>query len=231
MDEHNIETGSPEIERRERLGRANPAASTYNPMYSKFIRRMRMILPLAALALVAVVFAWDNMSNENLVPVQDMKNAPKTIGKNELLRPKFESMDDKNQPYTITATRAVRGEQDENMVILEKPVADMLLNSGNWIALEAKQGTYQQTERKLLLEGDVKLFHDDGYEMDTAKMHIDLDTNTAWSEDPVRAHGPAGTLEATGLKADTATGTLVFNGPATLVLVDSGKSDLGKLAQ
>jgi lipopolysaccharide export system protein LptC len=224
------DTEAVNIERRERLGRGT-SAHIYNPTYSKFIRRMRLILPMVALALVAIVFAWGNMSDENIVPVKDAKNAPQTIGKNELLNPKFESMDDKKQPYTITAKRAVQAKEGENTVILESPTADMLLNSGNWIAIKAIEGAYKQDDRTLLLEGDVKLFHDNGYEMEMAKLNIDLNSNKAWSDTEVKGHGPAGTLVAKGLQADSNSGSLIFNGPATLVLVNGEDSlDLGKMA-
>ena len=213
-------------QRRERLTRAPLATAGYNPKYSVFIRWMRLALPLVALMITAIVFTWSSMKDENIVPTKEQRAAQKAVGKNELLSPRFESMDNKKQPYTITAKRAVQGETDENLVMLEEPVADMMLSSGNWVALKAQQGSFWQNNQRLLLRGNVLLFHDRGYQMETAQLHIDLEKKSAWSEDSVYAQGPAGTLKATGLQANGDDGHLVFKGPAELVLVNAG-SNLG----
>lgn len=205
-------------ERLERLSAArDPKPATYNPKYSAFIRKMRLILPIIAVSLIAVVFAWSNMGDDNLITAQSPE-APKTFGKNELLNPKFESVDDKKQPYTITAQRAVQGTNNEDMVILEQPLADMLLNSGNWVAIKAKEGAFSQKKNQLLLRGNVELFHDKGYQMTMAELHVDMDKNTARTDTDVNGQGPLGTLEAKGLNADNTKGYLSFTGPARLVL-------------
>lgn len=212
---------SPEEQRRQRLARAGLSNAGYNAKYSTFIRWARLVLPTVAVMITAVVFTWSNSRNENLIPSADPSMVQATVGKNELLNPRFESTDEKKQPYTITAKRALQGETNEELVMLEEPVADMLLNSGNWIAIKAQQGAYRQDSKRLLLRGDVRLYHDLGYQMETAQLHIDLENDTAWSEDPVSGQGPAGTLKATGLKASTRDGTLLFTGPAELILTDT----------
>lgn len=216
-------------ERQERLSAArDPRRADYNPKHSAFIRRMRLILPLIAAIIMAVVFAWGNMSDDNIIPAESPQ-APKTIGKNELLNPRFESVDEKAQPYTITATRALQGSDNEDMVMLEEPLADMLLTSGNWIAVKAQQGTFLQKTQKLVLEGDVEMFHDQGYQMEMAELHVDLGSNIAWSETDIYGQGPAGTLNAKGLKADNTQGNLIFTGPAKLILHKTGGTDLGRI--
>lgn len=205
--------------RRERLARVQAAGSRgFSQSYSSFVRWMRLVLPLTALAIVAVLFTWSSMQEELVIPPQDPARTPSSIGKNELVSPRFESKDDRNQPYTITALRAVQGEKNDDLIILEKPVADMTLNSGNWIALEADQGAYRQDKNRLLLQGNVKIFHDRGYQLETAKLHIDMNKDFAWSEEAVYVQGPTGTLKANGLKADNGRQILIFTGPAKLVL-------------
>ena len=205
-------------ERRERLSQPPTARKIYNQSYSKFVRWMRLVLPLMALVIVAMLFTWTGMEEEIAIPLQQQAAQQKDIGKNELLNPRFESTDENKQPYTVTAKRAIQSEEDEKLVILERPVADMLLNTGNWIAVEADKGAYHQETQKLFLEGHVRLFHDEGYQMETAKLHVDVAKNLAWSDNDVYGQGPAGTLEAKGLKADNETGRVVFVGPARLVL-------------
>lgn len=206
-------------ERRERLARGQAGAhKNLNRSYSSFVRMMRLVLPLTALAIIAVLFTWSNMKEDLVIPPSDPSRTPSSIGKNELVNPRFESKDEKGQPYTITARLAVQSERNDELIILEKPVADMALNSGNWIAIEADQGAYRQDKNRLLLQGNVKMFHDGGYQLDTDKLHVDFKHELAWSEEPVYAQGPAGTLEARGMRVDSARDTLIFNGPAKLVM-------------
>lgn len=190
--------------------------------YSAFIRRIKIILPLIALGIVVTIFSWDGIRRDDLVPVAEKNPAERNTGRNELLSPRFESLDEKGQPYTITAKRAVQGESDEDLVLLEEPMADMLLNSGERIAAQAEHGAFSQKSQRLLLKDNVKLYHDKGYTMEMSELDVDLQANTAWANVDIRGRGPAGTLEAKGLNADAETGKLVFSGPARLVLYDTG---------
>lgn len=221
QDQDHFQIRDKDVERRERLGRLAQGQGHYNPAYSAFIRRARLILPVVALIIAAVVFAWGNMGDDSILPSSDPAKVPKSLGKNELLNPRFESTDEKKQPYTITAKRAFQEKSDENLVLLDEPLADILLNSGNWVALEAQKGWFEQDEQKLLLTGEVRLFHDEGYQIETPQLHIDLEKNTAWSDDEVYGQGPAGTLNAQGLRANSTDENLFFTGPAKLVLIRS----------
>lgn len=210
--------------RKERLGLGPVVRHAYNPKYSNLIRRLRMILPLVALSIAAAVFAWSYTENLKIITREEIAPAARTIGKNELLNPRFESRDKKDQPFTITAKRALQGESNDDLVILESPVADMMLTSGNWIAIEALQGAYRQDNQRLLLSGAVKLFHDKGYYMNMEKLHVDIKKQTAWSDVDVYGQGPEGTLEAKGMNGDAESDILVFKGPARLVLNMKGET-------
>lgn len=177
---------------------------------------------MIALGIVAALFSWNSVRRDTIVPVQEKNPEAKDVGRNELLAPRFESLDDKGQPYTITAKRAVQGEGDEDLILLEEPMADMLLSGGNWVAAQSERGAFSQKSQRLLLKGSVTLYHDQGYTMEMPELDVDLHAGTAWTNTDVRGHGPAGTLDAKGLKAESKAGKLIFNGPARLVLYDTG---------
>lgn len=218
-DSHLKIKGNKNEKRLDRLTRTSEKKA-YNPSYTKFIRSMRIVLPLVAVAIAAIVFTWTTVQEEQLADLQAQIEMPQQIGKNELLDPRFESRDEKNQPYTITAKRAIQGETNENLIILEEPLADMLLSSGNWIAIEARQGAFRRDNLRLLLKGAVRIFHDQGYQLETEQLNIDIKENIAWSETDVYVQGPEGFLEAKGLQAEQNKGNLVFAGPAKLTLTE-----------
>ncbi len=202
--------------------------------YSTIIKTVQITLPIIALGIILVTFNWNRFQDEGIAPIQKRAEeiVQTNITKNELLNPRFESVDDKNQPYTLIAERATQEKSDEDIVMLESPSGEMKLNSGDVVTLTAKNGEYAQSLRQLMLTDDVKLFYNNEYEMDTQALHIDMQTSKASSDVDVFAKGPEGTLEAKGLKGSSIDETLIFTGPAKLVLiVEKDALNMGGLPQ
>lgn len=190
--------------------------------YSAFVKSLRFILPLLALGMTVVVLTWDE-AGRRIAPKMKEEVIPASQNiQNELLKPVFNSVDDKNQPYTVTADKATQSREDPDLIELDKPVATLAMNSGEKIDANAKMGLYQQKAQKLNLEGDVHLIHSNGYTLITEELRVDLVTQKAYSGMDVRVEGPGGTIDATGLEGDSDTGSLIFTGPAKVTLYSDG---------
>lgn len=189
-----------------------------NRKYSSFVRSLRLVLPLIALIMTVVVLTWEE-AGRRVEPMKKAELLPQSENiQNELLKPVFNSVDDKNQPYTVTADRAVQNRENPDILELQKPVANLAMNDGAKIDADAADGIYQQKEQKLNLEGDVHIKHSNGYVLSTQELRVDLVTQKAYSGRDVRIEGPGGTLDATGLEGDAGLGSLIFTGPAKVVL-------------
>lgn len=199
------------------LGQTNARTKAPGKGYSVFVRLMRLALPMLAVGIIGLLLSWPRVE-ETLAPIPKEAVVPQAVGKNELVNPRFESTDEKSQPFTITAKRAVQSARDPSVVLLENPMADITLTGGTWMAAEAERGAYRQNADRLLLQGEVKLFHDKGYEVITEKLLLNLKNREAWSDEPVYGQGPAGTLKATGMQAHAETEQLIFTGPVKLTL-------------
>ena len=186
--------------------------------YTRFVRSMRIVLPLVAVGMTAIVLTWEDVGRR-VEPLKKEQIAPQTENvQNELLKPVFNSVDEKNQPFTVTAERATQDRSNPDILNLEKPKAEIAMNDGAKIGADAHSGIYQQKEQKLNLEGDVHLTHSDGYILSTEELRVDLITQKAFSGLDVHVEGPAGTIDSTGLEGDGLSGDLVFTGPAKVVL-------------
>lgn len=199
------------------LGTTETHASLPGKGYTRFVRIMRLALPLVAIGIIGLLLSWPRVE-KTLAPIPAQAVVPKTVGKNELVNPRFQSTDENSQPFSITAKRAVQSARDPSVVLLEDPTADITLKNGTWLAAEAQRGAYRQNADRLLLQGKVKLFHDQGYEMQTEKLLVNLKSREAWSDEPVYGQGPAGTLQASGMQAMADADQLIFTGPVKLVL-------------
>lgn len=186
--------------------------------YTRFVRSMRIVLPLIAVGMTAIVLTWED-AGRRVEPLKKEEVAPQTENvQNELLKPVFNSVDEQNQPFNITADRATQDRGNPDIVILEQPKAEVALNDGAKIGADARNGLYQQKEQKLNLEGNVHLTHSDGYVLSTQELRVDLLTQKAFSGLDVHVEGPAGTIDSTGLEGDGLNGNLIFTGPAKVVL-------------
>lgn len=188
-----------------------------NRRYSIVVRGLRLLLPLAALGIVAVVMAWPGM-DEQMGPIPKEELIPQTTGRNELINPRFESANADRQPYVITASRAEQTLDNQKLVVMEGPVANITLSPGSILDAEALKGTYDQTDETLVLDGNVKLRHNNGYTLESSYLHVQLKDHIATTPKPVTIFGPDATLEAKGMSGNPNTGVLIFTGPAKLVL-------------
>ena len=199
------------------LGTAGRGHRLPGARYSLFVRFLRLALPLVSIGIIGLLLSWPRIEDA-LAPIPQEEAAPQAIGKNELINARFESTDEKSQPFTLTAARAIQSTRDPSVVLMEKPMADITMKDGTWMAAEAEEGAYRQDTERLLLQGRVRLFHDEGYELRTEKLQLNLQSREAWSDVPVAGQGPAGTLHATGMTASAGAEQLIFTGPVRLVL-------------
>ncbi|MHA1113119.1 MAG: LPS export ABC transporter periplasmic protein LptC [Alphaproteobacteria bacterium] len=205
---------------RERLGR-------FDARYSRFVGLMKLVLPLTALLLIALVVMWPQFQPDKQpmrIGYAEMETEGASAGR--MSQPRFTALDDENQFYTVTAVLARQPDPKNEVVILDKPAADVALKDGSWLAVSAESGIFRQEKRTLMLEGGVSLFHDDGYEMRTKTAFIDLDKGIARGNEPVAGQGPLGLINAQGFRIDRDKETITFTGKAKMVIfsADKGRS-------
>lgn len=192
--------------------------------YSRFVRLMRMFLPLAAALIGILVVIKLYSESDAIVPVSLQAqggNAPEIL-KNELLNPVFESLDKKGNPYKITASRAVQGKENKDLIMLDRPVGHLVMKNNDTIDVTALSGAYQQERERFYLEGDVVIKGGEGYELTSQEAHVDLKKNFAWSELAVVGRNEDMQIIAKGLRVNGKTGLIYFKGPAKLILFDAG---------
>lgn len=181
---------------------------------------MKILLPTAAAALILLVIVWPDLTGHvsrfRITMSETEALGPATTQR--LIEPRFTGADTANRPYNLTAETAATAVDDDSLVTLERPKADITLGDGSWVALIAETGMFLREEEVLHLSGGVDLFHDRGYQFRTASAVIDLRNRTAFGSDPVEAMGPFGRLEAAGFQVLDDARRVVFTGKARLVL-------------
>lgn len=199
--------------------RPRPLAELASSGYSAFVGAMKVALPAIAVGLILLVVAWPQFQlNDEGFRIGLANITPDDAQNLRMVHPRYQGIDKRGEPFTITANSAVKTKPTSDVVELEKPQADITLNRGNWVTLKADYGAYREQDQQLDLIGSVDLFHDDGYEFKTLSAHIDFVTNYAEGDDPVQGQGPAGDIRSQGFRIYDKGERVLFTGKTHLLL-------------
>lgn len=190
----------------------------------RFVHFMKFILPLFALGMVAVVIAWPQLAKRHAMLPLSFSDVESTNAALVMNNPRYRGIDAKDQPYVVTADRAIQDPEDDQQVTLDNVKADLSVNDGSWWSLTANTGLYHGGQKLLHLFGDVSVFGDNGYEMHGATAEIDLNTNVLSSDDKVWGQSDIGLIRANGLRVYDKGAIIVFiNGVNTTIYPRKGR--------
>lgn len=186
--------------------------------HTRVVRVLRTLLPLIALALVAALLILPGLNEDAPPPEAPASDPTQPTGEARVLNPRYFATDAQDRPYSVTADSA-RGlaEADETLE-LDRPVAELILETGETLSLTAFHGRYERTADRLELSGGVTLRRDDGYVITTESVEVDLLGQRAWSLVPVQMIGPQVEMSASGFEIEEGGDIVRLIGPATLIL-------------
>jgi lipopolysaccharide export system protein LptC len=178
--------------------------------YSRFVGAMRLLLPLIALGLVAVLVAWPDPYEDDKGFRLTFSNLRTGNGELAMENPRYVGRDSNGMPFEVTALSATQDKEDRKRVSLETIQADMTLSDGTWVSLTANHGIFHQDREVLELGGMVNLYSDRGYEFHALTASADLAAGTVVTADPVRGQGPFGILEANAMRVSDKGKRMIF---------------------
>ena len=193
--------------------------------YSNFVGFMRYALPLGAILLLGLVIVWPLATGREEGFRISFSDAPDLDGSLRMVNARYLGVDDRNQPYTVTAAEASQPQPNSALVTLHDISADVFLDDrrGQWLALTAREGLYQRDERYLDLAGDVSIFSDQGHEFHTARAHVDLAARTADGDASLDGQGPLGLLQAGNFFLDDNAHSMFFGGGVKMTVFPGGR--------
>jgi lipopolysaccharide export system protein LptC len=189
-----------------------PGMTAWRPLVRRNRRVARgcaLALPaIAAAAMGAVICGWAEPGGR-VVPV-----AGRTVERMAASAVQYHDRNGQGRPFSITADSASPAEGDDRHVLLKKPLADMTMSSGAYVALAANESILDRDAGLMSLSGDVTLFHDSGLSFQTDSATVDLAAATAEGDDVVEGQSGDGELVSEGFRVRDDGDTIEFTGKA-----------------
>ncbi|MFY8208228.1 MAG: LPS export ABC transporter periplasmic protein LptC [Caulobacter sp.] len=158
----------------------------------KPVRRLRLGLAIFAIGIAVAVIvqaSWRSLASSKLQT--QAAAAPLVLDK-----PRFTGVLKDGRPFLITADRAVRDSEDQNIVRLTTPLLVRGYGEANPSQATAKTGVYREAENTLLLTDEVKITSAEGYDFDAPRALIDLRTGAVSGDAGIAGSGPKGSTQA-----------------------------------
>ncbi|MPZ09399.1 MAG: LPS export ABC transporter periplasmic protein LptC [Kiloniellaceae bacterium] len=194
--------------------------------YSLFVSSMKLLLPALAAGLVLLVVAWPQlMPDINRSGLDFSKIARDQAKTLNMLNARYSGVDENNQPFNVAADMATQTPDNENVVELQHPKADIRATEG-LVALSARVGHYHREEEMLDLIGGVHLTHDEGFDIVTEAASVDLKEGSAAGDSAVSGTGPSGELQSEGFRLSERGQVIVFTGKSRLLIQPAAKDSL-----
>jgi lipopolysaccharide export system protein LptC len=186
--------------------------------YSHFVRIMKRALPAAAGIIVTAVLIYALQPRETSRWAMTYENQIEIENDLTMVKPRLLGADENGSPFTVDADTAVQEGADALRVRLNNVRAQITMQDGLWVKLDARQGLVNRERQELDLTGGIRVTADGGYEAHTATAHFDLSAGTVVGRNPIAGRGPYGTYRARGFELRKNERQLVFTGGVTMLL-------------
>ncbi|MFP7672158.1 hypothetical protein ACG74X_02250 [Marivita sp. S0852] len=171
-------------------------------MYSRLIAWLKLLLPLAALALLSTIFLYSrNPDPISVIPVLTDGSDPsqgEQVGK-----PFFAGTTEAGHALTLSARRARAQDADASGMVADDLRAVIDTDSGSRITIDARLGEMAGSDELRLRDG-VVLESSSGYTVTADGLNAAIDRVAIESTSPVEADGPGLSLSAGKLRVEEA---------------------------
>lgn len=189
--------------------------------YSRFVGLMKIALPSAAgfLLLLVILLPQLRRDADRYHIDTEVSDAPSKTNNLSMTNARYFGTDDEGQPYSVLANGVRQRPENQEIIELNGPSAEISLKDGKFLSAKANAGLYNRGDKKLDLSGDVEVGEENGYRFKTGSALVNLDEGSASGKEPVTGEGPLGTMEAQdGFNLSDRGRNVYFNGKSRLVL-------------
>lgn len=181
--------------------------------YSRFVRIMKVMLPIIAFSLIVLVVVYSSSGREpNSTVAYGGIEVSEVSQDRALVNPKLTGTDGRGQPFTVTAKGASLAPGKARRMTIDEVKADITMQDRSWVQVGAVQGVLDVEGKTLDLAQTINIYSDRGYECHTDTARYDFGSGILKGENPIRCQGPLGVITAQKFEGLRDPGILKFMG-------------------
>jgi len=165
--------------------------------YTRFVNWSKIILPLAALALLSTLFLFARSTNNGVtIPyaeIEEIANEPR------ISAPSLAGIADDGTVVGVTASTIRPDAADADSFFVMDIAITLDATDGSRVEITAAEGHVDGPAQEARLTGMARAVSSSGYTIETSELTADLKAGTVISEVPVTAQAPFGALTAGGV--------------------------------
>ncbi|MCB1490278.1 MAG: LPS export ABC transporter periplasmic protein LptC [Rhodobiaceae bacterium] len=191
--------------------------------HTVFVRILRLTLPgLALFGSLAFVVSilWRPSVDFPEVSFDSLKI---TDGALVMEGPRLSGIDREARAYTLSADQASQKIGQTEVVDLTGIDATMAVDKDMNARVQSAEGTFNQKDETLYLYDGVDVSTNTGYKVRLKDAHVDLDSGTVTSDEPVSVDMLNGTLDAKGITLSDRGEVVTFKGRVKMVMQMHGR--------
>ncbi len=186
--------------------------------YDRLVALLKLLLPLAAAALLGVIVIWPLTSAREFSFLLAKDKVAMSHDRLRIDNAVYRGETSKGQPFVIRAQGAVQRSSAVPVVELRRLSADLMLDSGP-ATVTAPSGRYDMSRDRLDIAGPVRVDSRAGYTVDGASVTVSLIDRTVASTAPVHGTMPLGSFRADAFRSEVDGRVLVLTGRVHLHIV------------
>ena len=172
--------------------------------YSRLVGGLKVVLPIAALALLSTLFLFsDPPDPDRALPYAEVDVA-QLARELRLTQPRFAGVMPDGREVTLVARTAAPDFEETNVIVTDQMEGRIALSEGGFVLLDAGEGRIDVAGRIANLSGGVEAETTQGYRVVSDTMRLSLADLGMATPEAVRIDGPGLQLEA---------GAMVLDGP------------------
>lgn len=160
---------------------------------SQAIHFWRRALPLSIAVIAGLLVLW--VGGRSVIVKLTTPQGPKNAGVH-MTNPRFYGRDTANRAFVLGAAEAQRDAANGKKVTLASPNMTLDADSPTPTRVQAQRGVYLEDQRKLSLEGGVKLATGAGYNFTAPRAVVDTTSGAVSGDSGIHGQGPLGHVVA-----------------------------------
>ena len=190
--------------------------------YTQFVGVMKRALPAAAFAVITAVLAFFFIQRQPAKLAMTYEKMGTLQNDLTMTKPRLTGVDQKGNPFVITAEAAVQDAKNPKRARVTKVEADLQTAKG-WVNANAGDGMVDMVAGLLELSSGIAVYADTGYELHSQSASVDLKRGIVHGHNEIHGQGPSGTMRADQFHYDRAAGLLTLQGHVHMVIARNSR--------